>query len=169
MQEHRNEAEVKRDELVDFLLAHLDRPAVPKSSTRRDRNMSISSVDAHSSRTLDDNIAMPGNNHSSGGLTQLNVVVINPPRLGHKMKANKNQIIIDKAKKAIVPFLEQFSAPGSSSLGAQRPDVLALDLRSTVLRKLVECHDILEDDFFKKEVVDYFPQLKDYLFNIRSK
>jgi hypothetical protein len=99
--------------------------------------------------------------------TWLNVLVVHPPKLAKKFKASKKQIIIDKARKAVMTFLDTF-AKNRSVTSPQRTDILAVDLKVSVLSRIAECEDIQSDEVFKRQVLDHYPLLKDHLTTLRS-
>ena len=181
---HKQETDMRREEVADYILAQisehggkLELGAGIGKPVRRERTISSSSTDLHTS----DSALYTGSLPNFG----IHAVVLNPPRLANKMKASKKQLISDKALKSVAPFVEALSGsasssakPGSTALLAHSPststqpqskmEILALDLRVPVLRRLIECHDVFDEDVFRKEVLDYHPQQKDYLQAIRA-
>jgi hypothetical protein len=65
-----------------------------------------------------------------------------------------------------MPFVD--SLAGNQSKSSAGIDVLAVDLRTPVLRKLAECPDLVDQESFRRNLVDYYPHMKEYLLSIHQ-
>lgn len=174
---YKQETDMRREEIIEFISSQMESGsridlALGHKPVKRERTVSSSSADGPTESS-----------HSISSANSMNATVLNPPKIANKMKSGKKQLIADKAIRSISPFVDALtgvSAPSAptatvsllshspQNLGNIKPEIIALDLRTPVLRRIVECHDIFDEETFRKEVVEYHVQLKDYLQAIRA-
>ena len=156
----KQEFEIARRDISDFLHSRLleqlrvDMDRLTVSSKRRERTISSMSESAGNSPSLASNQLVD---------YKLNIQVILPPKLP-KPKATKKSGIIEKCTRSLKHFIESLVNPRDEAPA----EVLACELRLHAIRRMIDCRNLFDEDTFRREVLDVFPQQRDHLLAVRA-
>lgn len=177
----KHEAEVPRNDVADYVARELE--ASGTRGGRRDASydaLSASYRAQSADRFGQEHYHHRGHqqqhhhhdSHSTSAHPPLNVTVLNPSRTtGKTSKQYRKQAIIEKASKAVHSFTEQLAGGASASVGVSpasvstatstNMEVIAVDMPAALLRRVSSLNDLLDDDLYRREVVDTFPKYRE--------